>query len=183
MSRGFATLMTSIFLFIMLTVSLAFLDYIFSNKRQTDAAGNAVSVKHIAEAGIEKAAWMLNNDAGYTGETATSFGDGEFSVAVNNITGSEKEIESTGFIPSAANPKISRTTKVKVEIDSTIVSFNYGVQTGNGGFVMGNNSVINGNIYSNGTIVGANGAQINGDGTSAGSGGKIEKVTVTGTAN
>ena len=47
---------------------------------------------------------------------------------------------------------------------------------------MGNNSIINGNIYSNGTIVGANGAQINGDGTSAGSGGKIEKVTVTGTA-
>lgn len=35
-------------------------------------------------------------------------------------------------------------------------SFNYGIQVGAGGLSMGNNSVVNGNVYSNGTITSAN---------------------------
>ncbi len=41
-------------------------------------------------------------------------------------------------------------------------TFNYGVQTGNGGFYLSNNAGVNGNVYSNGNIVGSNGAFIKG---------------------
>lgn len=37
----------------------------------------------------------------------------------------------------------------------TGVSFSYGVQAGAGGFIMGNNSVVNGSVYSNGNITGS----------------------------
>jgi hypothetical protein len=57
------------------------------------------------------------------------------------------------------------------------VSFAYGIQAGVGGFVLGN-ATINGNVYSNGTIVGANGAVITGSAFSAGAGGLVDNVDV-----
>lgn len=63
-------------------------------------------------------------------------------------------------------------------------SFNFGVQTGTGGFRMQNGSSVIGNVFSNGTILktGGGNATIYGDVISAGSGGLIEDITATGTA-
>lgn len=41
-------------------------------------------------------------------------------------------------------------------------TFNYGVQTGNGGFYLSNNAGVVGNVYSNGDIIGSNGAFVTG---------------------
>jgi len=63
-------------------------------------------------------------------------------------------------------------------------SFNFGVQTGNGGFEMANGSAVVGNVFSNGSIVKVLGgtATIFGDVISAGSSGLIEDIYATGTA-
>lgn len=61
-------------------------------------------------------------------------------------------------------------------------SFNFGVQTGNGGFDMDNNSWLQGNVFSNGSIVGGNNSEIRGDVISAGPSGLIDSVKATGTA-
>lgn len=63
-------------------------------------------------------------------------------------------------------------------------SFNFGVQTGNGGFEMSNGSSVRGNVFSNGTIekVGGGSATIYGDAISAGPSGLIEDLNATGTA-
>ena len=58
------------------------------------------------------------------------------------------------------------------------VSFNYGIQSGVGGFVIGN-AVINGNVYSNGTIEGANGATVTGSAFAVGASGFIDNVDVS----
>ncbi len=46
-------------------------------------------------------------------------------------------------------------------------SFNYGIQAGAGGFILGNNVVVNGSVYANGAILGSNGALITGSAFSA----------------
>jgi len=61
------------------------------------------------------------------------------------------------------------------------VSFNYGLQTGNGGFLMENTSRVSGNIYSNGAVKGHNSNLIAGDAVSAGSGGVADGIHATGT--
>lgn len=47
------------------------------------------------------------------------------------------------------------------------VSFNYGIQVGEGGFLMSGNAQIIGNVYSNGNIIGDGGASITGTAVSA----------------
>lgn len=47
------------------------------------------------------------------------------------------------------------------------VSFSYGLQVGQGGFVMANNATINGNVYANGDITGGNGATVTGTAVAA----------------
>jgi len=59
-------------------------------------------------------------------------------------------------------------------------AFSYGLQSGNGGVLLSNNSDIYGNVYSNGTVQGAGSAQINGDIISAGASGLVIDITATG---
>ncbi len=61
-------------------------------------------------------------------------------------------------------------------------SFNFGVQTGNGGFHMANNSFLIGNVFSNGAITGAGSAEIQGDVIAGGPSGSIDGVEATGSA-
>lgn len=61
-------------------------------------------------------------------------------------------------------------------------AFNYGLQSGNGGFHIGNNSELIGNAFSNGIISGQGNADITGDVISAGPSGAIQSVTVEGSA-
>ena len=60
-------------------------------------------------------------------------------------------------------------------------AFNYGLQTGNGGFNLVNSASITGNVFSNGSIVGQGSSIIRGDVISAGPSGLISRITATGT--
>jgi hypothetical protein len=59
-------------------------------------------------------------------------------------------------------------------------AFNYGLQAGNGGINLSNNSDIFGNVYSNGTVQGAGSAEVHGDIVSAGPTGLIADISATG---
>lgn len=129
---------------------------------------------NLAEAGIEKALWQLNQTAGsYTGELNTALGTtGVFTVSIANKSSNIKTITSTGFVPNQTKPRSKRTLKVDAAIDNAQISFHYAVQVGTGGVIMNNNSVINGSLYSNKSgvsISGSNGSIITGDAYAAGS--------------
>jgi len=62
------------------------------------------------------------------------------------------------------------------------VAFNYGIQVGQGGIEMSNSASVDGNVYSNGPLVGDNSMVIYGDAVSAGASGHIDKVDVRGSA-
>lgn len=126
---------------------------------------------YIAEAGIERALWQLNETAGsYTGEVNTQLGQtGTFTVAIENKSTNLKTITSTGFVPSAQNPRAKRTIKVDTVIDSSVVSFRFALQVGNGGLTMANSSSITGTVFSNGNITGSGSSLITGDAYAVGS--------------
>ena len=80
--------------------------------------------------------------------------------------------------------KVGRSTRVDVvELASGAgTSFNYGLQSGNGGFTLTNSASITGNAFSNGSIVGQGISMIYGDVISAGPSGTVSKIHVTGSA-
>lgn len=120
------------------------------------------AARNLAEAGIDHARWKLNTDVNYPGETFT-FGDGEIVVAVTTVNPGTRSIEATGYYPTQANPRSQKTVRTQVTIDAATVAFNYGVQVDRGGVAMSNNAGIIGNIYANGSIIGAPNTFITGD--------------------
>lgn len=139
---------------------------------------------NVAEAGIDKALWQLNQTAGsYSGETDTALGTtGTFTVSVVDRGQNLKTVTSTGAIPNATNPRAKQTIKVDVLISTEQIAFNYATQTDNGGLEMNSNAVINGNAYTNGNIVGTSNSRINGDAFAAGTISSPDP-TITGTTS
>ncbi|KKT45962.1 MAG: hypothetical protein UW37_C0036G0007 [Candidatus Gottesmanbacteria bacterium GW2011_GWA2_44_17] len=119
---------------------------------------------YLAEAGLEKAIWQLNETAGnYTGETNTFLPGqpdnlGQFTVSVTTINPALKTITSTGCVPKCASPLAKVTVKSDAKIGSTTIAFSYAAQTGDGGILMNQSSKIDGTAYSNGNISGGLGS-------------------------
>lgn len=132
----------------------------FSN---TNYSAEAEKATALAEAGLDKAVASLNKSGGtYSGESETAFGDGTYSVTISSKDVATKTIESIGFMPNKADPRVKRT--VRMDISKGIgVSFVYGIQVGEGGLALGNSNVVSGSIYSNGNVTAGNNNQITGD--------------------
>lgn len=83
----------------------------FQNAQYNYKAEQAIS---IAEAGIDKAIASLNATWGsYSGETETFFGEGSYSVTIENKAGNIKIITATGYIPSKINNKVKRIISIQ----------------------------------------------------------------------
>ena len=115
----------------------------------------------LSESGVEDAYYRIKTSQTIgTAETITL----DNHSVVTNITDSgynEKTISSEGSV-------LSRERINRVVLNTgTGVSFSYGVQSGQGGFIIANNAVVNGSVYSNGSITGS--GTIAGSATSANS--------------
>lgn len=164
--RGQILIIAIVFTAILLTLSSALVGYTtlhWRGERQTLTQGQALE---LAEAGIDKAIYQLNQNPSYAGETATALGPGEFSVALSSKDANTKTITSTGYVPNSADPIETKIVKVDVSINTDTIAFNFGVQVGAGGLEMDNGSQVIGNIYSDGNITG--GGTITGDAVVAG---------------
>lgn len=154
-SRGYVLISALIFLSILTMLSTSAVRYAGQyarNERHSVAEAQALA---LAEAGIDKAVYQLNQDGSYTGETDTALGNGTFSVSVTSIDSSNKRITATGYVPNRTDPVATRVVKATANVGTTNVAFHYGVQVGNGGITMSNGSQINGSIYSDGSISGS----------------------------
>ncbi len=125
------------------------------------ASENSLGLQ-LAESGIDKALWCLNHPTvigctSYTGETQTQ-GAGNFTVTATT-TGNTSTVIGVGTVNGQA-----RTIEVQATNQaSTSASFFYGLQSGTGGITMGNNAKVIGNVYSNGSVIGTNNAEVTGD--------------------
>lgn len=174
-------LVALIFFSIFLALAIALVSYIViysKAERVTVARTQALS---LAESGIDKAAYELNQNPNYAGEVSTVVGNGVIDVGVTNIDATTKRVAVTAYTPDKVSPIATRIVIAKVSLNSDVVSFHYGVQAGNGGFTLANSSQIIGNVFSAGPISGV-GNLVNGDAVSSGATGWIYGVHVTGNA-
>ena len=105
-----------------------------------------------AEAGAEDALLRLIKGWTFSSPYNFSIGNSSATIEISNIIGSARTISSQG---SFANRM--RKVQIAYEMSTDNVSFFYGVQAGDGGIIMANNSKVHGNIFSNGDISGGKG--------------------------
>ncbi len=179
-ARGNVLLVTLIFLGIFVTSGAALLNYLTTYARSERIQVAATQARVLAEAGIDKAVYELNQGSSYTGETNTALGAGTFTIMVSAIDSTTKQITATGYVPSSTSPVSQKTIRILVKKNSLWVTFHYGTQVGQDGIYFSNNSALDGNLYSNGNIVGSNGAYITGYTYVAGGSGSISGMSCLG---
>jgi Tfp pilus assembly protein PilX len=107
---------------------------------------------YMAEAGVEDALLKLSNNSEWVKESGTSYvlevGDATTTITVSGIIGGSRTIISEGNMENRV-----RKIGVSYEVSTERVSFYYGAQIDEGGMIMYNNSKIEGNIFSNGSVI------------------------------
>ncbi len=161
----------AIFILILLAAGLGLSAAVFSflgyNSSLIGIEVNQEKALQLAEAGINRALYELNQNAAWSGVGETFLGEGSYEVTISN-QGNSRLVESTGYIPSKTSARISRTISVIISDSPGADSFRYGAQSGTGGITLNSDSIINGNAFSNGNITCAAGARITGDAIAVG---------------
>lgn len=162
--------MSLIFLAAISSASILIYERTNSGSKFTSRRVNDQEAVRVAEAGIEKAVWCLNNlsnttdcpnNPNFIGETGAAFGRGSYTSVVSG-SGNTRTIDVTGVV-SGSGGTSTKQLRVKLKTTTTDVAFQYGVQAGIGGFDLSNNAFVTGNIYSAGNVTGSNGSYITGD--------------------
>lgn len=179
--RGYILLFILIAGSILIMFASSIVGYATLNARVERHSVAKVQALSLAEAGVDKAVYELNRNGSYTGETLT-LGNGAFTVSIETIDASNKRITATGYVPNNTDPTAISTVKVNASIDTSVVSFGFGLQAGEGGVLLENTSSVRGNIYSNGPVRGANSNIVRGDVVSASPSGLIDDIHATSSA-
>jgi hypothetical protein len=170
--KGAAMLISVIFF---LFISLAIISGVVSpSVREFKIANDLIKSRqslYLSESGTEDAYFRLKNAKTIGSSVLITLGENTAETAIADSGYNEKTITALGDV--ASRQRISEL----VLTTGDGVAFSYGVQAGVGGFVIGN-ATVNGNVYSNGTIVGSNGARVTGSAFSAGASGLIDNVDV-----
>ena len=179
-ARGYIIIFALVVSAAIMAVTVAFFNYYGSAIHAERFAFTSVQAQALAEAGIDKAVYELNQSAGYSGESDIELGNGTYSVSIVSIDGNTKRVTATSYVPNSTNPTAKKVVQATIGIDASVASFYYGVQIGQGGLEMSNSSKIIGNAYSNGNIIGTNSARIQGAAIVAGPIGIIDGMDIDG---
>lgn len=146
---------TIFFMVVSITIIFGLVGPIVRQQKIASALMASRQSYYLAEAGIEDVVYRLMYARPVdTSETIMLDGE-EATVSTQNASGG-KEILSRAEV---RNTFRNVRTNLLLGIGAT---FNYGVQVGTGGFILSNNAGVNGNIYSNSSVTGANGAFVTG---------------------
>jgi len=132
---------------------------------------------YAAEAGLEDSLLRLKNGLNYLDLNTLTVGDSTIDIEISGLIGGSRTIIATADTDS----RIRKVSAI-LTINTDQVSFFYGAQAGDGGVLMGNNSRIEGNVFSNGSVVASGGGSgdITDSVTISGNGNKIDGITVGG---
>ncbi|MES3031411.1 MAG: hypothetical protein V4697_03305 [Patescibacteria group bacterium] len=128
----------------------------------------------LSDSAVEEAVYRLKTNKVLGSSSSLTLSSSTATIGVVT-TAIGKEITVT-----APSNDYQRNLKISLAL-GTGVSFHYGIQSGQGGFVLNNSSSVRGNVFSSGSIVGS-GNYIYGDVVSSGPTGLINGIHATGTA-
>lgn len=166
----FFLVIMAIGLFLAMTV----LTFLGGVRQQAQHLHRSLAASHLADAGLDKGLQAFQSNPDYTGETF-SLGGGTVQVTLAaGSTANEKILSSSATVGT-----VTRRYRVKLSTqpNGVAIAFRYALQAGSLGFSIGNNSRINGNVYSNQNVTGGNGSLITGDARAVGT---VSGVTVNG---
>ncbi len=130
----------------------------------------------MAESGVEDAILRIRNNMQLPSTYILSLGDNlETSVVVTDPISSSRTITSAG-----EDSDMFRAVTTVHNLSGDEVNFFFGAQVGNGGLTMDNNSEVQGNVFSNSSIIGT--GRITGEAIVALNGNKIENMIIDGDA-
>ncbi len=168
-NSGAAMLMSVIFfLFISLAIISGLVSPTVREFKNASINLNSKKSYFLSESGGEDALYRILKNIS-VGESETIILDSNSATTAIGVLLGNKEINSLGDVGS-----LQRKTNITLAI-GTGASFNYGIQTGPGGFVLENSASVTGNVYSSGSILGS-GNTIYGDAISAGPTGLINNI-------
>lgn len=168
--QGFAALLATLIVLAVVLIIIATLSLTtLIEQKITRNFTKSAQAFFAAEAGIEDSLYRIIKGKNYQATNSLTVGSGTTNI---NISGSssQKTIKAEG-----ERENRFRSVEVKLAIDTDAVSFYYGVQVGEGGLIMENNSQVIGSVYSNGSIQGGAGATITGDAFVASAAGLIDQ--------
>jgi len=124
-----------------------------------------------SESGVEDVAYRIKNLKTFSNIETLLVGG---ALATTSVQADLDEYE---VVAIGDEDEFIRRTRALI-VQGTGASFNFGLQSDEGGIHLKNNSLIQGNAYSNGPITGENSNMVNGDVISAGPDGLIDGVHV-----
>ena len=146
--KGFAAYFIAILVLVaMIGIALSFTILTINEYKISSNIVKSSQAYYAAEAGIEDILLRLEKNMPWSSPYLLHIGNGSTTVTISNIIGGSRTITSTGDISN-------RVRKIQVvrQISTTGVKFFYGAQADVGGLIMGNNSKVHGNVFSNGDI-------------------------------
>jgi hypothetical protein len=114
----------------------------------------------VANSASNEALYKLNTNKDLAGAEIVNLAQGTATISVADVSGGKR------ILIESDVDSYQRNYELNVAIDNG-VSFNYGVQSGQGGFNMSGSAGIIGNIYSNGNVVGSGGPYVTGSAIAA----------------
>jgi len=176
--KGVASLIiTFLILVVMLALMLSMFAVAFYEQEMARHTVNSTQAYYAAESGLEDMLLRLDRQWNLPGSYSIQVGSAKASVLVGGITDNARTVESAG--QSQDNV---RKVKLHQVMRTDHVSFNYGVQAGQGGVLLENGSDIIGNVFSNGDVEIKNTCSVNGSVRVALNGNRIRGGTVSGDA-
>jgi hypothetical protein len=138
------------------------------------ALENGKQSLYAAEAGIEDAVYRHRDAKGYSNMEVFTIGGVSVTMTRTLV------VDTYEILANATLNNAVRLTKVHLAVGDG-ASFNFGLQSGNGGITLSNNSNVYGNVFSNGTVLGQGNATVFGEIIAAGPTGKVKTIHATGT--
>lgn len=151
--RGFVALfITILILVVMFGIAISLTVLTLGQERISRNITQSTQAYYLAEAGAEDALLRLVKKMNWLSLYNLTLAGGTTTISISDIIGGSRTITSTGN-------DLNRIRKIQIvyKISTQKVSFYYGAQAGEGGMLMGNNSRVRGNIYSNGSVIPAKG--------------------------
>lgn len=167
--KGYVMLITSIvFMMVSLIISFGLTTPIIKQILSSRDIWGAKQAYYLSEAGVEDVMFRIKNNITVSlSQEILTINNFETVTTISTpdpLTGNKT-------IKTSESDYNGYKRKISAEVtQGEGVSFNYGIQTGNGGFVITGGSKVIGNIYSNGDILGGAGIHITGSAIAAAGG-------------
>ncbi len=137
------------FLFVSLSIVLTIVTPVTREFRIASAMISSRQAYFVSESGVEDAYYRIKTSRQISSSETIVLGTQTAVTTITDIAGGQKDISSLGSGDG-------HNRKVDIQISTGAgVSFNYGMQAGEGGINLSGSSGINGNVYTNGNITGS----------------------------